>query len=356
MNTLPPQFLRKPVLRFLLIFTRPRLYLLTFAFQIYLVAHSRFVAFGLLTAVDLVHKTFWRTVENLRTTWRFRITEDDQRRMNSRAAAYLRRLNDGESSAGDRPVFLFLRSFAMDKLVELDPADSRRRPFIDPFHDDPKARGLRRIALETALARDLNERGTTIALQNADETYSLGSDAYIGRRGSGNTLFHLGPGEVLLDPTRWFEQFARVADHCDLIVSIPIVYCTGPVEQNGTMRELQYLVENDLIGKCIFVMPPEQYFRGYSVYRPFGSGRASESVHVGKNISELWNDSLPHLQAIGLTLPRHDAGANEVGLIANELDQVMRFEPDEFRGAFFLTALRVLRGTTRLPKQVSPSP
>lgn len=310
-----------------------------------------------MTLFDIVHKTFWRAVENLRSTWRFKITEYDQKLMDSRAAAYLRRLNDGEPSERDRPAFLFLRSFAMDKLVEFDPADSRRRPPIDPFHDDPKARRLRKVALETALARDLNERGTTIALQNADETYSLRSDAFSGHRGDGNTLFHLGPGEVRLAPDRWFEQFARVADHCDLIVSIPIVCCTGPVQQNGTLRELHYLVEKNLIRKCIFVMPPEQYFSGYSVFRRFdGLGRSSESVRVDKHISELWNDSLPHLQAIGLKLPKHCVKESEVGLVADGLGQAVRFGMDEFRGGLILTALRTLHGTDRLLKHASPYP
>ncbi len=64
----------------------------------------------------------------------------------------------------------------------------------------------------------------------------------------------IGFGKTYIKNKNWKKEIAKIVTLSSLIVTIPIIVH----EDSGTLWEIQYLSENELLYKTIFIMPPQQ--------------------------------------------------------------------------------------------------
>ncbi len=124
---------------------------------------------------------------------------------------------------------------------------SNYRLFIRPFGiTGTMGSGIRKVGhfslgpkidFETTLAESLEPTGTLITFGRPDE--------------------HVGAGRITAAEKDWQERFAKLARSSKSIICVPSHHA-------GTLWEIGFLFNNDLLHKCIFLMPPTSMLRGLS--------------------------------------------------------------------------------------------
>jgi len=94
---------------------------------------------------------------------------------------------------------------------------------------------------------------------------------------------HIGAGRAFLDEEEWREGFRNLASVAERILIVPSA-------NEGTLWEIAWLKENNLLDKCLFIMPPESLFQ----------------YLLAVDMSALWDTARSALLDKGITLPEYD--------------------------------------------------
>ena len=130
-----------------------------------------------------------------------------------------------------------------------------------------------------------------------------------------------GTGKVMTTESGWQEDLILLANHAETIVIVPLNF-------PGTIWEIQWLLDNNMLGKCVFVMPP--------------------SMSGARSYGEAWKASVRTLSAIGIELPDYDPSGQlfvvEDGTLRSLSSFVKSFVP---RTAALLIRFRFLQSHRR---------
>ena len=128
-------------------------------------------------------------------------------------------------------------------------------------------------------------------------------------------LFYNRPGQITVRNEHWQDTFRLLARSASLILSIPID-ASPAAQPSATIDELLDLRADDLLEKCIFVMPPEQ---SVLMIRP---AEEQEGLHVTMTgwlpteakMSSLWESTRVKLAKSGFKFPEFRDTAEGVTL------------------------------------------
>ena len=91
---------------------------------------------------------------------------------------------------------------------------------------------------------------------------------------------NVGAGRVKVEEQSWQRDFRKLAGHAIGVLVVPSY-------RSGTKWEIEWLKEQGLLSRCIFVMPPKLEFGGI-------------------DIDAEWTRAVEELQHMGLQLPDYD--------------------------------------------------
>jgi hypothetical protein len=132
--------------------------------------------------------------------------------------------------------------------------------------------------LETMLERAVHQSGILVALGQPGEM--------------------IGAGRVAVAEEEWKDRFAALARYAACIFVIPS-------HRTGTAWEIQWLHQNDLLAKCVFVMPPKVKPREKIVWRK------RKLIRYTVDMKSLWSQAAGILAKSDLVLPPY----SDTGLV-----------------------------------------
>jgi len=240
----------------------------------------------LLMVLFIVAVTFHRTIDRLRVWSRAKLAGSQQQYYDRRALRCMEAIGRGEDLRKFRPVVLFLRPFAADRNLR--------------FPNDRRLDGFDIMPIESELGGLYNQWCTTIMISNhAVDRHDYWESAFLQDFTDEERLYYVGPGEFGLPAANWFSSVQQLADAANLIFVVPMDFGLSE-NQTGTFDELQLLFSEQLIHKCVFIMPSEQ--RLTRVRRVDANG-VVQSVPITQSLKQLWNDGCARLNQSGFPLP-----------------------------------------------------
>ena len=275
-------------------------WLVLFPLQLWFALQSRWVACGICVAGSILVLTFRQTIGNIRVIALMRARQSEQRALDREAEEYVRTLTSGRSF-NRRPLILFLRPFSGDREVRGK----------EPSSPD----GYDVAPLEARLAAGFAHQFATLSFRGRLDGRNVWGDAYVSMGPDitpyhpdfykyAGRLFYARPGEIEAPESNWFNTFRLLARNARLIVSVPIDASQAP-EQSATILELLDLRANDMIERCVFVMPPEQSLWLLRPSDETPSHRGTDQMWTTREVklSSLWESTRKKLARSGIEFP-----------------------------------------------------
>jgi hypothetical protein len=270
-----------------------------FPLELWFAQNHRWVAVGICVVVSILVLTFRQTIGNIRVIALMRARTSQQVALDKNAEKYLRSIASDRRSKS-RPLILFLRPFSSDRAIRAK----------DPATPD----GYDVASLETRLADGFVRRFTTISFANEITGPDIWGDAFADMGGVTpyhpdfykyqGRLFYRRPGEVKAPDVNWLDTFRLLARNAGLILSVPIDSSLAP-GQSATILELLDLNANNMLERCLFVMPPDQtvWFMRPSDETETRRGTGASWMTRKLQLSALWESTRAKLASGGVRLP-----------------------------------------------------
>ena len=257
---------------------------------------------------------FRETIGNMRTISLARARELRQTALDERASELSLSITRSGHEA-QQPYILFLRQFSSDGEIHAKVPSSGNSFDVMP--------------IESRLALGFEGRFATVSFRSPIGGPEVWGEAWAAmplditpyhqdfHRYAGR-LFYNRPGEITASDSDWIDTFRRLSAHACIIVSLPLDASRSP-SQSATIFEIKDLHDQNLLQRCVFVMPPDQsvwlmWPTDETEDRP-GQVRSGLSPREFK-VSTLWESTRTKLIESGIVIPEFVDTADGVRLFS----------------------------------------